>query len=94
VNLSKKTKVVQNNPAMLQTVIQQISAMSPEMLEAIQSNPAAFLAMLNEVLLRQTAYSLLLSFCFTFGLFLLFVAYCCCACCCSSCRYGSLGGCL
>jgi len=40
--------LVQANPAMLTQVMQQIGSQSPEMIEAIQSNPDEFLAMLNE----------------------------------------------
>ena len=42
-------QLVQENPAALEAVLQQIGTQSPELLDAIRSNTAEFLAMLNEV---------------------------------------------
>ena len=39
---------MQENPAALEPVLQQIGAQSPQLLEAIRANTAEFLAMLNE----------------------------------------------
>ena len=41
-------RLVQTNPAMLQTVLTQIGQQQPELLAEINSNQAAFLAMMNE----------------------------------------------
>ena len=40
-------EAVQGNPAMLQPLIEQIGASSPQLLEQINANPSAFLALLN-----------------------------------------------
>lgn len=40
--------LVQSNPDLLQSVISQIGAQNPQMLQVIQANPDAFLALLNE----------------------------------------------
>lgn len=40
--------LVQSNPALLESVMQQIGQQNPEMLQAIQENPEEFLALLNE----------------------------------------------
>ena len=41
-------RLVQTNPAMLQTVLAQIGTQSPELLTAINENQAAFIQMMNE----------------------------------------------
>lgn len=41
-------RLVQSNPAALESVLQQIGAQSPQLLEEIQANTAEFLRMLNE----------------------------------------------
>ncbi|PAV87744.1 hypothetical protein WR25_03780 [Diploscapter pachys] len=46
--INELRRLIQGNPALLNDVFQQISAVNPELLNAIQSNPAEFLAMLNE----------------------------------------------
>ncbi len=50
-------RVVQSNPSLLQAVIQQIGEQSPDMLVAIQENPAAFLALVNEPIAGAAASS-------------------------------------
>ena len=46
--INELRRLIQGNPALLNDVFQQISAVNPELLNAIQSNPAEFLSMLNE----------------------------------------------
>ncbi|KAL9188240.1 hypothetical protein ACHAXT_006618 [Thalassiosira profunda] len=41
-------RLVQTNPSMLQSVLQQIGTQQPELLQAINANQAAFLEMMNE----------------------------------------------